>query len=132
MKMNRMQAVAEQAAAGLHEGAGVCHGGTVFDRHALGGEAWRFVDVWRLPPGAAIGPHRHDQGRELYVILDGTGRMTTNGQTVTVVAGDLVLNEPGDWHALENASETDLRVLVTAVVEEAGVPLYTNLAPSRT
>jgi len=101
----------------LHEGKGPVFGGTVFGPRDLGNEAWRMVDFWRLPPRSSIGADEHKKGRELYYIVSGRGLMTTNRKTFPVVAGDIVLNEPGDSHGIENTSEEDLLLFVTAVIE---------------
>jgi len=112
------QSVDQQVVTGLHDGRGTLHGGRALDRPELGNGAWQFVDYWRLPPGTSIGEHRHAQGYELYFITRGRGTMTTNGEPAQVVAGDLILNEPGDRHMLENTSDDELCCLVTAVIEE--------------
>ena len=118
MRTTNSDMVAALAVQGLHGGVGQIRGGTVLDAAELGGGAWRFVDAWILPPGTSIGSHRHERGRELYLVLSGRGTMTTNGVPAAVGPGDLVLNEPGDTHALENTGREELRVLVTAVIED--------------
>lgn len=107
--------VEKRSVQALHEGPGTVCGGTVLDPAQLGGGAWKFVDYWRIPPGAGIGAHRHDRGRELYYVVAGRGTMTTNGETFKVGAGDLILNEPGDTHGLVNTSDAELRLFVTCV-----------------
>lgn len=76
------------------------------------------MDYWRLPPGGSIGEHLHESGYELYFITRGKGTMTTNGVPAAVVTGDLILNEPGDRHMLENDSDEELCCLVTAFIED--------------
>jgi len=111
--------VAQQTVSGLHDGRGTLNGGRALDRPALGGGAWQFVDYWRLPPGTSIGEHLHVEGYELYFVTAGRGVMTTNGVASEVAAGDLILNEPGDRHMLENTGEEALTCLVTAVIDAA-------------
>jgi len=103
---------------GLHDGKGAVFGGRALQCADLGGGAWDFVDYWRMPPHTSIGEHLHEEGYELYFIIRGHGVMTTNGEPCAVQAGDMILNEPGDRHMLENTSSEDLYCLVTAVIEK--------------
>jgi quercetin dioxygenase-like cupin family protein len=118
MKLNT-STVESTVVTALHDGNGSVFGGTVLTREQLGNAAWRFVDFWHIPPGASIGEHRHELGRECYFVVAGRGTMSTNAERFEVVAGDFILNEPGDCHGLANTSDGDLVVLVTAVIEEA-------------
>ena len=72
----------------------------------------RFVIYCEIDPGHSIGYHRHGANEEVYVILEGTGRMTVNGEVREVVPGDVLLNKPGWEHGLENHSDTLLKILV--------------------
>ena len=77
--------------------------------------ALSFVDYVEIPPGASIGIHRHGRTEEIYFIVEGSGLMTTNGQTYPVCSGDLIVNKP-DWiHGLVNDSRQVLKVLVWEV-----------------
>ena len=40
--------------------------------------------LWRLRPGQASTRHRHAAQHELYVVLDGTGRMRVDGEVLTL------------------------------------------------
>jgi len=40
--------------------------------------------LWRLPPYSANTWHRHVEQEELYVVLEGVGRLRVGGTTVTV------------------------------------------------
>lgn len=117
MKKLSVQKVLQESVSGLHDGSGTLNGGRALDSAHLGGGAWQFVDYWRLPPGTSIGEHQHAQGYELYYITAGRGTMTTNGVPDAVAAGDLILNEPGDRHTLENTGDVELVCLVTAVID---------------
>jgi quercetin dioxygenase-like cupin family protein len=61
-------------------------------RRALGTTAFGINEV-RVPPGAA--GQEHDEAEtgheEVYVVLDGTGTFTIEGQDVAVTAGDYLL-----------------------------------------
>jgi mannose-6-phosphate isomerase-like protein (cupin superfamily) len=77
--------------------------------------ALRFVDLTVVPPGASIGLHRHGDDEEIYVIIDGEGLMTVDGVATRVGAGDVVLNDPGGSHGLENDGTVPLRLVVVDV-----------------
>ncbi len=72
----------------------------------------RFVIYCELEPGRSIGVHRHGANEEVYVILEGRGWMTVNGEEREVVPGDVLLNKPNWEHGLENRSEGLLKILV--------------------
>lgn len=71
------------------------------------------VDV--LPPGSSIGIHPHEAEEEIYVILEGRGLMTVDDEEREVVAGDLILTQPGSSHGLRNHTDQDLRMLAVEV-----------------
>jgi quercetin dioxygenase-like cupin family protein len=72
----------------------------------------RFVIYCEIDSGCSIGYHRHGANEEVYVILEGTGWMTVNGEERQVAAGDVLLNKPGWEHGLENRSDALLKILV--------------------
>lgn len=68
-----------------------------------------------LPPHTSIGYHRHRQDEEIYVILEGQGRMTVNEEVREVRQGDVLINRPEWAHSLENHTDEVLKVLVFEV-----------------
>jgi mannose-6-phosphate isomerase-like protein (cupin superfamily) len=76
-----------------------------------------FIDLAVVPPGSSIGLHRHsDADEELYVIVEGRGTMTVDGVELDVGPGDVVVNQPGGTHGLENLSDEPLRMVVVDFV----------------
>ena len=75
----------------------------------------RFVIYSKLKPGTSIGYHTHENNEEVYVILEGRGVMTINGEAHEVSRGDVILNKPYWSHGLENNSGADLKILVFEV-----------------
>ncbi|HEX5839950.1 MAG TPA: cupin domain-containing protein [Anaerolineales bacterium] len=75
----------------------------------------RFVIYTELPPGTSIGYHTHGNDEEVYVILEGLGTMTIDGEAHEVGAGDVILNKPYRSHGLENTSDDILKILVFEV-----------------
>jgi mannose-6-phosphate isomerase-like protein (cupin superfamily) len=99
----------------------VAHGGRGKIRNALVYDAadfstnLRFIIYSELPPGTSIGAHAHGNNEEVYVILEGSGTMSINGETHEVRAGDVILNRPYWSHGLENTSQAGLKILVFEV-----------------
>lgn len=54
-----------------------------------------FVIYTELELGAGIGYHPHGEDEEIYLVLEGEGRMTVNGEIHQVQKGDVILNRPG-------------------------------------
>jgi uncharacterized cupin superfamily protein len=50
--------------------------------------------LWRLAPGQASTRHRHRVTEELYVVLEGTGRLTVGDETLTLPQGSAALVSP--------------------------------------
>jgi len=72
----------------------------------------KFLYYTEIEPGCSIGVHKHGEDEEIYVILEGGGLMTVNGETRAVQAGDVILNKPHWSHGLENNSDVVLKILV--------------------
>ena len=53
-----------------------------------------------LAPGQGTQRHYHRLAEEIYLILDGGGRMEVDGETADVAAGEAILIPPGAWHEL--------------------------------
>lgn len=77
----------------------------------------KFLIYTEMKPGTSIGNHEHGDDEEVYIVLEGTGEMTTNGEKVSVKKGDVILNKPYWSHGLENNSDKDLKILVFKVVK---------------
>ena len=74
-----------------------------------------FVDYAVLPPGASIGRHRHGDNEEIYLVLEGQGRMELEGDVFTVEAGHVIVNKVQGTHGLKNVGDTELRLFVVEV-----------------
>ena len=57
---------------------------------------------WRLAPGQASTQHRHREQEELYVLLEGNGRMRVDDELLTLEPLDSVLVEPDSVRQLFN------------------------------
>lgn len=79
-----------------------------------------FVDYAVVPPGATIGLHRHGADEELYLVLEGRGVLTRDGERLAVRAGSVVVNRPGGEHGLVNEGPSPLRLFVIELPLAAG------------
>jgi quercetin dioxygenase-like cupin family protein len=71
--------------------------------------------LWRLAPGQASTRHRHRGEHELYVLLEGTGRIRVEGELLTLTPLSAVLVEPESLRQVFNDTEADALWLVVGV-----------------
>ncbi len=76
------------------------------------------VRLWRLEPGQASTRHRHIAQEELYVLLEGVGRLRVDGELLTLGRLDAVLVEPESVRQLFNDTETEQLWLVAGAPPE--------------
>jgi quercetin dioxygenase-like cupin family protein len=74
--------------------------------------------LWRLHPGQASTRHRHRQTHELYVLLEGTGRIRIGDDLHTLKPLGALLIEPGELRQLFNDTEADQLWLVVGAPPE--------------
>lgn len=74
---------------------------------------------WRLEPGQASTRHRHRAQAELYVLLEGAGRIRVDGELLTLVSHSAVLVEPGSIRQLFNDTDADQLWLIVGAPPEA-------------
>jgi mannose-6-phosphate isomerase-like protein (cupin superfamily) len=74
---------------------------------------------WRLTPGQASTKHRHTTQTELYVVLEGTGRMRIGeDEPLTLAPLSAVLVDPADVRQVFNDTEADALWLVVGTPPE--------------
>ena len=71
-----------------------------------------FAGLNAFEPGQVHEPHAHCERDKLYVVLEGRGELTLDGETTAVEAGDLALAQADCVHALQNPGPGRLVVLV--------------------
>jgi quercetin dioxygenase-like cupin family protein len=74
--------------------------------------------LWRLRPGQASTRHRHDREHELYVLLEGTGRVRVDDELLTLEPLSAVLVEPEHVRQLFNDTDSDALWLVVGAPPE--------------
>jgi mannose-6-phosphate isomerase-like protein (cupin superfamily) len=62
-----------------------------------------------VPGGGSRLPHRHAEP-EIYLILEGTGILTIDGQESIVTKGSAIFIPGNAWHALRNETDADLKL----------------------
>lgn len=74
--------------------------------------------LWRLSPGQTITRHRHLRQQELYVLLEGVGRMRVEDELLTLEPLSAVLVEPDTVRQPFNDSDADALWLVVGAPPE--------------
>jgi uncharacterized cupin superfamily protein len=75
--------------------------------------------LWRLRPGQASTRHRHRATTELYVVLEGTGRLRIGEDLLTLAPLSAVLVEPETLRQPFNDTDADQLWLVVGAPQEA-------------
>lgn len=75
--------------------------------------------LWRLAPGQASTRHRHRGEHELYVLLEGTGRIRVDDDLLTLRPLDTLLVEPASLRQVFNDTDADALWLVAGAPPEA-------------
>ena len=74
---------------------------------------------WGLAPGQAITRHRHRETHELYVLLEGVGRLRVDDELVTLEPSSAVLVEADSVRQPFNDTDADQLWLVVGAPPEA-------------
>jgi mannose-6-phosphate isomerase-like protein (cupin superfamily) len=85
------------------------------------GKGW-LVGPWNSGVPVAVGwadrgvddPHRHAQMNEIYLVAKGRGVAVVDGKQVELVAGDMLVVEPGESHTFVESSVDYLHFVVQA------------------
>jgi|SRR5918994_6112323 uncharacterized cupin superfamily protein len=74
--------------------------------------------LWRLKPGQASTKHRHFTQTELYVVLEGTGRVRVDDDLLTLEPLSALLVEPSSARQIFNDTDADALWLVVGTPPE--------------
>jgi uncharacterized cupin superfamily protein len=74
--------------------------------------------LWRLHPGQASTKHRHFDQHELYVLLEGTGRIRVDDELLTLEPHSAVMVAPEHVRQLFNDTDADALWLVAGAPRE--------------
>lgn len=84
--------------------------------------------LWRLGPGQASTRHRHRVTTELYLMLEGTGRLRVDSDVLTLSPGSAVLVEPRSTRQPFNDTPEEQLWLVVGAPNEAANTLEMTAA----
>ena len=73
---------------------------------------------WRLEPGQTITKHRHREITELYVVVEGTGRMRIEDEVLTLERLSAVLVEPRTIRQPFNDTDAEQLWLIVGAPQE--------------
>jgi uncharacterized cupin superfamily protein len=79
--------------------------------------------LWRLRPGQASTRHRHLQQTELYVLLDGIGRIRIGRELLTLDPLSALVVDPEEVRQVFNDTDTDALWLIVGSPGESGSTL---------
>jgi quercetin dioxygenase-like cupin family protein len=88
--------------------------------------------LWRLAPGQTITKHRHLEQEELYVLLEGEGRMRIGDEVLTLAPLDTILIGPETVRQAFNDTDADQLWLVVGAPPEAANTLEMSEEQLRT
>jgi quercetin dioxygenase-like cupin family protein len=74
--------------------------------------------LWRIEPGQASTRHRHPVQQELYVLLEGRGRIRVDDELLELEPMDSLLVEPGSIRQAFNDTDEDALWLVFGAPRE--------------
>jgi quercetin dioxygenase-like cupin family protein len=74
--------------------------------------------LWRLRPGQASTLHRHFDQEEMYVVLEGEGRIRVDDEVLTLGAYDFLLVRPDSTRQVFNDTDGDALWLVVGAPPE--------------
>ena len=98
----------------IHEGEGLCPHAMIFSGDEIDAPV-QFINYTIIPPGASFGPHEHGNDNEFYVVLNGSGIYTEDGEETAVAAGDIIMNAVRGRHGIRNTGDQDMPLLVFEV-----------------
>ena len=80
----------------------------------------QMVNWASLPAGSSFQPHYHEDMQEVFIILSGIVEMTVDGRKSRLGAGDAILIDPREVHAMKNLTQNDLEYIVFGITTDQG------------
>lgn len=94
----------------LRGGEGIIEILNFFDAEDFAGMG-RLYGISIIHPGCSIGQHTHTGEQEAYYILEGVATYNDNGREDTLYPGDLSICRDGEFHAIRNDGDVDLKYI---------------------
>ena len=77
------------------------------------------IRIWRVAPGQAMPRHRHRHQVEIYVVLEGVGRLRVGDDVLTLDPLSAVRVDPADLRQVFNDTATDALWLIAGAPPES-------------
>ncbi|WP_375385771.1 cupin domain-containing protein [uncultured Microbacterium sp.] len=77
-----------------------------------------FFEIWE--PLGRQPDNSHPDSVEIFIVLNGTARATSDDHTVDLHAGDVLVLPEGSVHHIQNASDVDRLYTVTIMANDSG------------
>ena len=95
----------------------------VFTAEDLGQKGTLFQIV-KFKPGKSIDHHYHKKTSEIFFVESGQGKIWINHRPYVLKPGEIILCQPGDWHAFKNTGRKDLIILIFKTNEVLDKDIY--------
>lgn len=79
---------------------------------------WSYVDHVVVPPGSAIGRHRHEGVEEFYYVMAGAGMASVDKEEAAIRKGDAVPVLLNEVHGFRNTGTEPLEMMVVGVARQ--------------
>lgn len=77
-----------------------------------------FLEIWE--PGGAQPINSHEDSAEIFIVLAGQAQAHSDEESVELVAGDILILQPGSEHRIINTSATDRLYTITVMANDGG------------
>jgi mannose-6-phosphate isomerase-like protein (cupin superfamily) len=83
---------------------------------------WLGARLWRFPPRSANTLHKHHRAEEFYFVIEGTGRIRVDGETLTVPKHGGLLVGPKQLRQVFNDTDEEVLWLIVGAPENEFEP----------
>lgn len=83
-----------------------------------GSSASVFLEVWE--PGGSQPLNSHEDSAEIFIVLRGEAVAHSDESEVPLVAGDVLILQPGSEHRIINVSSTERLYTITVMADDGG------------